>query len=108
MHYELPMRSSKQIDPFAPSLWLTRTAASFTQRHPSAITRAARNGELPIAGRNGKSLVFRAEDVKNWFLGNGSDKTAAATEGAARPARATAPSADALARIEAARRGGGR
>lgn len=91
------MRS--RVDYGWPPLMLLRTAAKYTQRHSSALHRAIRAGDLAVAGRNGRSLVFRREDLDAWMLGKAPELKSSTDRVAAHDHSA------ALARIEATRLG---
>jgi len=52
-----------------PAILHMALAAKFCGRHRSTLQRAVRAGELVPAGRNGKSLTFRTEDLSRWMCG---------------------------------------
>lgn len=52
-----------------PDLMLTPRASKYTGCSTWSLLRAARAGSLPIAGRRGKTYVFRKIDLDRWLLG---------------------------------------
>lgn len=91
-----------------PPFQLTRTAVEYTQRARQTLARAVRAGALASAGRNGRSMVFRREDLDAWLIGNSNEPAARTKTRAPRAAvsRAGSSSGDALERLASIRRGG--
>jgi len=52
-----------------PSLQPIATASAYVSRSRWTLYRAVARGELPVAGRRGRALVFRREDLDRWMLG---------------------------------------
>ena len=52
-----------------PPLQPIPTASAYVSRSRWTLYRAVARGELPIAGRRGRALVFRREDLDRWMLG---------------------------------------
>jgi excisionase family DNA binding protein len=48
----------------------------YAQVSRATITRAAREGRLPVAGRNGRSLVFRRDDLDRWMTSSPAESPA--------------------------------
>lgn len=80
----------------------------YAQVSRATITRAAREGRLPVAGRNGRSLVFRKDDLDRWMTSSPAESPVPkATVRSAPRETAAAQVAPAIAdRLAAIRRGG--
>ncbi len=52
-----------------PPLQPILTASTYVSRSRWTLYRAVARGELPIAGRRGRALIFRCEDLDRWMLG---------------------------------------
>jgi len=52
-----------------PPLQPIATASAYVSRSRWTLYRAVARGELPVAGRRGRALVFRREDLDRWLLG---------------------------------------
>jgi len=52
-----------------PPLQPIATASAYVSRSRWTLYRAVSRGELPVAGRHGRTLVFRREDLYRWMLG---------------------------------------
>ena len=89
-----------------PPYMLTRLACDYLGCKRWYLARAARDGRLPIAGRNGRSLVFAREDLDRLLLGDGAPTVQPIAKAPKAHARAKAPKVNALDRIAALRRGG--
>jgi len=59
-----------------PPRMIMRVACAYTGRTRWTLTRAARLGELPVAGKNGRSLVFDREALDRWMIGGGETSAA--------------------------------
>jgi excisionase family DNA binding protein len=98
-------RDDLRLDDFAgqwPPLLTTRRAVAFTGMSRHTIGRAAARGELPVAGRRGRTYIFRRDDLERWLLGDMDRKPIAP---AAHVVRQRTPISESLARIrEIARR----
>lgn len=81
-----------------PPIMRTAIACRYTVRSRWTLMRAVQAGELKAAGRSKRSLTFRREDLDRWMLGPEEPATTAS------PVRNAAP-AEALARLDAIRRG---
>lgn len=75
-----------------PELLLTATAAAYTQVSRWTLLSAVERGELAIAGRRGRSYVFRRADLDAWLVGTGSAHVAGHVAGTA---SSDAPNVDA-------------
>ena len=87
-----------------PPRMLMRVACAYTGRSRWALARAAREGTLTPAGRNGRSLVFDRQELDRWMVGT--TATPIAPERTPRPMLRTSASSDALARLRALASGG--
>jgi excisionase family DNA binding protein len=56
-----------------PPLQPIATASAYVSRSRWTLYRAVARGELPVAGRRGRALVFRREDLDRWMLGGTSE-----------------------------------
>ena len=61
-----------------PPLQPIRTASAYVSRSRWTLYRAVARGELPVAGRRSRALVFRREDLDRWMLGEAREPAAAA------------------------------
>jgi len=52
-----------------PPLQPIATASAYISRSRWTLDRAVARGELAIAGRRGRALVFGREDIDRWMLG---------------------------------------
>lgn len=77
---------------------IMRVACAYTGRSRWNLAAAARDGSLPVAGRNGRSLVFEREALDRWLVGP-SEATPALGE--TRPRSTSGATVDALARLRA-------
>jgi len=85
-----------------PPLLTTRRAVWFSGQSRHAIGRAVRSGALPVAGRRGRTQIFRRVDLEAWLLGVTPNREDDRGLTPIRPlTRAPAPLSDALARIRA-------
>jgi excisionase family DNA binding protein len=64
-----------------PPLQPVATASAYVSRSRWTLYRAVTRGELPIAGRRGRALVFRREDLDRWMLGGNAAARADTTGG---------------------------
>lgn len=90
-----------------PPLLIARLAYAYTGRSRWTVARAVRDGALRIAGRNGRSPVFKRADLDAWLLGDVATNSKGETSTLAPiRTRAVAPSANAIDRVKAIARGG--
>ena len=67
-----------------PDVMLKALACAYTGRSRWTLQRAVASGELVAAGRRGRSITFRKEDLDRWLLGNVDGASAPHSQRAAR------------------------
>lgn len=96
-------------EPIWPPIMPTALAARYCSVHPTTLTRAAAAKELRPAGRRGRTLTWRREELDRWLTRPAPSSTTSPTHSTASVRAAdTADMTAALDRIRRAARGGAR
>lgn len=91
-----------------PPIMRLAVACVYTSRSRWTLQRAVARGELVAAGRQGRSLTFRREDLDRWLLGSASnDEQLRVVPRPARQQAVATATSDALERLRQVTRGGG-